>query len=398
MADKRVNILINARDNASATFKRVAKGMAVLYGGKKAVEFVKGIIDMGDAIGKASQRIGTSAESWQKLTYAAERSGASAGDVETAFKKMSSTIFDAGRGLKSGQDALAALGLNYDKISKLSPEQQFAEIAKRLNLVTDATDKAAIAQDLFGRSGTMLIPMLGNYEQLGERLKDIGGVMSNESVKASEDFNDAVKDLSLSVKGLVHDTGLIEWLASVAKGISNVNSGFGGMKNLAETVREQSVVFNMLTGGLFAKTPVRVKPKGEMAYLDVGKKFHGPAQAGEIAAKAAEVAAGKNRAAEVADAAAKATAKRNADEWDTFWKSLEHDRTVKKATQPGGGQDRAMQEQPLRFTTGLATTAPAKQTADNTAALLANARKQLEIMTQLLKKIGINVQLEPAPL
>ena len=248
----------------------------------------------------------------------------------------------------------------------------------------------------------MLIPMLGNYEQLGDRLKDIGGVMSNESVKASEDFNDAVKDLSLSVKGLVHETGLIEWLASVAKGISNVNSGFGGMKNLAETVREQSVVFNMLTGGLFAKTPVRVKNKGEMAFLDVGKKFHGPAQAGEIAAKAAEVAAGRNRAAEVADAAAKATAKRNADEWDAFWKSLEHDKTVKKATQPGGGagggQDRAMQEQALRFTTGLGTTAPAKQTADNTAALLANARKQLEIMTQLLKKIGVNVQLEPAPL
>jgi hypothetical protein len=399
MADKRVNILINARDNASATFKKVAVGIGGLFAAGKMVGWTKDIINMGDAIGKASKRAGMSAEEWQKLKYAAEVSGASAGDVETAFKKMSSTIFDANKGMKTAQDALAALGLNYAKIANMSPERQFAEIAARLNLVKNATDKAAIAQDIFGRSGTMLLPMIGNYEQIGKHLENIGGIIKNDVVAASESFNDQIKDLTASMQAMVANSGLLTFLNDAVKYMGELNElGFKKILDVAVDDPGATGAAASVIKGLMYK-----KDKWDPMNDDIpmrGPTFRNAPTAGELNAKQAEVAANRNRTAEVAAAAAARAVMENMPDWNELGaKSDELSLwSMQKRGGTGGPQDRAMQEQALRFTTGIGTTAPAKQTADNTAALNKFAQQQLEVLKQILKKLGINAPLEPAPL
>jgi len=67
------------------------------------------VIELGDNIGKAAKRMGVTAEAFQKLSFAAKRSGASANDVEKAFKRMSSVILDAEDGLTEAQRALKNL-------------------------------------------------------------------------------------------------------------------------------------------------------------------------------------------------------------------------------------------------------------------------------------------------
>jgi len=198
----------------------VAAGFAV--GAYAAVSFTRKLIDAGDEIGKMSKRTGVAIGDIQKLSFAAERSGAQMADVEKAFKRMSSTIFDAGQGLAESERALNALGLTFEALDGKRPERQFALIAERLDQVADASKKSALAQDLFGRSGTALIPMLGEYKQLAKEITDLGGIISDEDVKAAESFKDEMTNLGVVIRNSVVKSGVLKWLDNVATGIGEV--------------------------------------------------------------------------------------------------------------------------------------------------------------------------------
>jgi hypothetical protein len=183
---------------------------------------VKSVIDAADQVADSSKKLAISAEAYQAFAFAARRSGSSAQDVDTAFKKMASTIYDAGQRLPEAQRAIAKLGLTYDQLKAKSPEQQFRLIGKALSVMKNETDRAALAQDLFGRSGMNLLPMLRDLNSLEQHLRDIGGVMSNEVVSAADAYKDAVEDLSTSWRVLVSETGVVQWLADVAKGMRDL--------------------------------------------------------------------------------------------------------------------------------------------------------------------------------
>jgi len=179
------------------------------------------MIDRLDGIGKAAKRMGVSAEEFQKLTFAARRSGASSQDMEKAFKRMASTIVDAGTGLKESQRALEALGLSADKLKGKSPEEQFSIIADALADVTDHTEKAALAQDLFGRAGTNLIPMINNYRQLGDEIKRIGGIIDNETVAAAERAADSLENLKVRAAAASAKGGFVQSWDLYFKSLNN---------------------------------------------------------------------------------------------------------------------------------------------------------------------------------
>ena len=101
---------------------------------------------------------------------------------------MASTIFDAEMGLVGAEDALAALGLTAEELKGLSPETQFQIIADKLGAVDDASTKAAIAQDIFGRSGAELIPLMNEGAEgmaaLRQEARDLGVVFSQDAANS----------------------------------------------------------------------------------------------------------------------------------------------------------------------------------------------------------------------
>jgi hypothetical protein len=216
--------LNNKLKGMKAGIANVAKKLAVagVAGIAAFGAIVKRTIKAGDEIGKAAKRIGISAEAWQKYTFAARRAGAASEDIEKSFKRMQKNINDADRGLTTAKDSLEAVGLSFEALKGLRPEKQFEMITDRLSDIQDSSKKAAIAQDLFGRAGTKIIPMLENYRELGEELESINGVMSDESVEAAERYTDAIENLSTAIQTMTGDSGVIEWLAKVAEGIDAI--------------------------------------------------------------------------------------------------------------------------------------------------------------------------------
>lgn len=162
--------------------------------------------DTGSALFDMSQRTGISVEALSELGFAAEQSGTDLETLETGIRKMQRSITDAAQGSTSAQEALSLLGLTVQQLSGLSPEDQFKLIADRIAQIKDPTVRAAAAMELFGRSGTNLIPLLSGgakgIEGLQEQARRLGLTMSTEDARAAEEFGDVLDALTKVVKRL----------------------------------------------------------------------------------------------------------------------------------------------------------------------------------------------------
>jgi hypothetical protein len=219
------NIGSKLGDGLSSGLKLALAGVGAFIAGNLlsgVASKMREIIDLADDIGKSSKRIGLTVSEMQKLSHAATLAGADMRAVEVAMRRMSVTVLDASNGLAEANRSLNAIGISVDELEGKTPHQQFELIAQALNEIEDAGEKAAVAQKIFGRSGTALIPMLDNYKALGDELERVGGIMSGESIKAAEDFNDALADLAVSAKAAAANSGLITWLSGVADGMNQL--------------------------------------------------------------------------------------------------------------------------------------------------------------------------------
>jgi len=166
---------------------------------------------MGDQVAKMAKRTGFGVEALSELTFVASQTGTSLEAMETGFRRMQRSIYDAGRGLSTQTDALTDLGLEYKDLAGLAPEDQFKMLAETISRIEDPTRKAALAQALFGRAGTQLLPMMASgakgIETLQAEARRLGLTMSGQDARAAEDFTDALDALWKVVKMGVFNVG-----------------------------------------------------------------------------------------------------------------------------------------------------------------------------------------------
>lgn len=209
-ADKRVGGFANTikKHHRAIGMAMAAMGAAILA---TAALSVKQFAKMGDEVHKMALRTGFSTEALSELRHAAELSGTSLAGVEKASRTLSGAILDAGFGLETYVRAFDKIGLSYEKLKPLSPEEQFIAVLEALADLSDESERAALAADLFGRAGTQLLPMLENgAEGLREmRLEthDLGMVFDQEAALKAAKFNDALTKLKGSVSGVMMEVG-----------------------------------------------------------------------------------------------------------------------------------------------------------------------------------------------
>jgi hypothetical protein len=170
-----------------------------------------------------SKRTGASVETLSELGYAADQTGASLDDVGTSLKFMNKGLVEAARGSGDAQVALAAMGLDLDKLLSMNTDQRFAAIAEALNRVQDPALKSAFAMMLFGRSGTSIIPMLEELNELRAQARQKGFGITTEEAKNADILDDAITDVTKSIKRAVFAIGsqLAPVLTRVANGIAS---------------------------------------------------------------------------------------------------------------------------------------------------------------------------------
>jgi hypothetical protein len=178
----------------------------------------------GDQLDKMSKRTGMSTNALSELGFAAEQSGTSIEEIEKSVRKMQRSISDAATGEKTYVDALAAVGTSYEKLRGLSPEDQFEAVAEGLNQIQDPTAKAAAAMEIFGRSGTALLPMLGDLKALRAEAQRLGLSIGPEQAKAAAEMTDAWNRVKRTLQATFFQVG-----AALAPALTNA---FDAIKNI----------------------------------------------------------------------------------------------------------------------------------------------------------------------
>ena len=155
---------------AGVTAAAVAVGGAMIKASKETAAAM-------DTVDKGAQRMKISTDAFQELSYAADLSGVSMSTLEKAAKKLEGT------------------DLNFD------------EALDQIYALEDASDRAALAAELFGESvAYQMTPMLNasaeDMAAMRQEAHDLGLVMGEEAVKNGAAMNDMFAKVDGAISSL----------------------------------------------------------------------------------------------------------------------------------------------------------------------------------------------------
>lgn len=191
----------------------------------------KGVANYGDNVDKMSQKLGLSASAYQKWDYVMNLAGTDMQSMTTGLKTLTNKLDAAKNGNKGAQDSFKKLGISMGDIKNMSREELFAKSIEGLQGMKDSTERAALANELFGRSGQNLTPLFNQSSKSTKALMDqaekYGMIMSDDLVKASADFNDSMTTMNMTMNGLKNRV-MGEYLPSMTQVTNGMGKLFAG--------------------------------------------------------------------------------------------------------------------------------------------------------------------------
>jgi len=185
-----------------ARFKGVASGARGLQNalvGMAAVMGTSKLLDNADALGKNAAAAGLSVEAYQRLKHGFAEAGVSQAGFQKGQKTLNKIFADAGDGMSTAVDALAAVGLSYEDLAAMDPGDRMLAVARGLDSIEDAGLRSAAAAELMGREmGTVRL----DADQI---IKDGEGiaVVSEDAALKSAEMNDAMERMSTTIQSLL---------------------------------------------------------------------------------------------------------------------------------------------------------------------------------------------------
>lgn len=233
----------------------IAKGLT--RAASAAVDYANAVRTSVDETAKLAQRTGIAVEALQGFQVAADLSGVQ--NLESAVQRLTISLGDAAAGVKEPRQALEQLGLNFEELNALVPEEQFRAVAAAFGDVGSQAERAAIAADLFGRSGVELLPLFAsNLEAIEARAERLGIVLSGDQTAAIEEMNDALTLVQKTFDGIIGQvtanlapivTELAEEFLSFVESFNGF--GGGGGSGIADALTEGLLDFAEYMAGIF---------------------------------------------------------------------------------------------------------------------------------------------------
>jgi hypothetical protein len=182
-------------DSLMSKARSLAGVFGVTLGAGAIVGFVKNTFDAADKIGDLALKMGVSTDAAQRFQFAAKQAGAEIEDVTKAVTHLNSGL---GEGQNSGvSKALGALGMQFETIRAMKPEDAFRATAKAIGEIKDPMEQAAAAAAVFGEKvGAKVLTMVrdGAFEAA-----DAIDVMSESTIKRLKDMQQAWENFGSAV-------------------------------------------------------------------------------------------------------------------------------------------------------------------------------------------------------
>ena len=225
---KNLRLAMGGLNKTFATFGLIISGGA--FAG-----LVKGAIDSADSFGKMADQTGIAANTLQAYVNAGKLAGVSQETIDKGLRRLAQSMREADQGVATYKDSFDSLGISVratDGTFKTS-QQVLGEVADKFATMENGATKAAIAMEIFGRSGASLINLLNGG---AASLEEFNYEVSENFAQNAEYFNDQIAVLAIRFDGFRKQLAdaLLPTLNTVVKVFSNLFSAendFSGFFN-----------------------------------------------------------------------------------------------------------------------------------------------------------------------
>ena len=242
-------VLKGALANLAADAARAA-ARALKAVGKAAVDAVNDAAEAGDEIDKMSQKLGLSRQAYQEWDFVLSQAGVDINSLQVGMKTMTNKIDDAKNGTESAVSAFDKLGISVSDLNSMSREDAFKAIITSMQGMEDSTERAALANDLFGKSGQNLTPLLNesaeSTQELIDKANKLGMIMSDEAVDAAVKYQDQLEGLKHTFEAVKNGI-MSNLLPGITEAMSGLQKLMVGAEGGAEEVQAgaKSVIENI---------------------------------------------------------------------------------------------------------------------------------------------------------
>jgi hypothetical protein len=158
--------------------------------------FAKSAFQAADRLNDLSARTGIAASTLSALNIPLLQGGSSAEEFASSVTRMNNAIGEASKGQSQALiDTFNKLGLSIAELMKLTPEQQFFEIARALNSIQNQAEFTNTGMEIFGRSFATLAPLIresnGNLADFVEQQKKTGNALTEEQLAKIDEWGDS---------------------------------------------------------------------------------------------------------------------------------------------------------------------------------------------------------------
>lgn len=192
-----------------------------------------------DRIDKLSQRLGMSRQAFQEWDFVLSQNGVSIDSMQTAMKQLTGHMAGVKAGAEKNIDVYGRLDKSLVTLIKsgASQEEVFKETIKAFQNMEDGVEKARLAQQLFGKQGQEMLPMLngskGSIDELTAKARELGLVLSDDAIDAGVKFTDTMDQAKRALKSVATQVGIgvmpimqqmLEWILAHMPQIQEVFS------------------------------------------------------------------------------------------------------------------------------------------------------------------------------
>lgn len=201
---------------------------------------IEATIESAAGLQQLAERTGSTVEGLSALSSVAKLSGTDTESLATGLQKLAKSMNDAGNGGAKSVAAFEAIGLKVSDLKNLRPDEAFLKISNRLAEYADGAGKVALAQQLLGKSGANLLPVMKDLADVGVYQVKVTAAQA----EAADEYEKNMIRLDAASNGLFKRIGLelIPVMNEFAKAmLESVQKNNGLKKSVDELAADNSI-------------------------------------------------------------------------------------------------------------------------------------------------------------
>lgn len=166
-----------------------------------------------DNIDKMSQRLGISREAFQELDFVLSQSGVDINSFQTGAKSLLANMDKVTEGNQTAIDNFNALGVSVQNAngSLRSQEEVLFDTIAAFQGMEDSAEKSRLAQELFGKQGQEILPLLnseaGSLEEMKQQAHELGLILSDEMIDSGVELTDSLDQTKRAFGSIITQLG-----------------------------------------------------------------------------------------------------------------------------------------------------------------------------------------------